>query len=298
MAELLLCTWQKLRSIRWKLPLHKHDNRLSQLYGRVRVSQIAAEAIMVNFITVNQDNIDTEHICCIIADKKGETGASSKKAWLKDRFEEGLVFRKLDARGKVFIEYIPAEHAWVPLIADGYMFINCFWVSGQYKGQGHGSSLLEECMADAQAKGMKGLAVISSNKKRPFLSEPSFLRYKGFEVCDHAEPYYDLLYLPFGEGADKPRFKDCCRSGTIRSKEMVLYYTNQCPYTENYAPLLADIARSRGIDFTLIKIETRAMAQNAPSPFTTYSLFYEGKFLTNEILSESKFLSLLDKLKL
>ena len=30
-------------------------------------------------------------------------------------------------------------------------------------------------------------------------------------------------------------------------------------------------------------------AQNAPAPFTTYSLFYNGKFLTNEILSEKSF---------
>lgn len=30
-------------------------------------------------------------------------------------------------------------------------------------------------------------------------------------------------------------------------------------------------------------------AQNAPSPFTTFSLFYDGQFVTHEILSEKKF---------
>ncbi|MFA5659105.1 MAG: GNAT family N-acetyltransferase, partial [Oscillospiraceae bacterium] len=60
------------------------------------------------FITLNKDNIDSEHICCAISDKKGESCVSSKKAWLKKRLDDGLVFTKLDERGKVFIEYIPA----------------------------------------------------------------------------------------------------------------------------------------------------------------------------------------------
>ncbi len=86
------------------------------------------------FKKLTLENLDSEHICCAISDKKGENCVSSKKAWLRDRMEEGLVFLKLDVRGKVFIEYIPAERAWCPIDADGYMFINCFWVSGKYKG--------------------------------------------------------------------------------------------------------------------------------------------------------------------
>ena len=31
------------------------------------------------------------------------------------------------------------------------------------------------------------------------------------------------------------------------------------------------------------------MAQTSPTIFNTYSLFYEGKFITNEILSIKKF---------
>ena len=39
-------------------------------------------------------------------------------------------------RGKCFIEYIPAENAWVPIEAAGWLYINCLWVSGDvYKRQ-------------------------------------------------------------------------------------------------------------------------------------------------------------------
>ena len=93
----------------------------------------------MEFKRVTLENIEEEHICCAISDKKGETCVASKKAWLKERLKEGLVFEKLDVRGKVFIEYLPAEYAWVPVDADGYYYIDCLWVSGQYKGQGYTS---------------------------------------------------------------------------------------------------------------------------------------------------------------
>ncbi len=54
---------------------------------------------------------------------------------MKQCFEDGLVFMKSVECGKCFIEYIPAEHAWVPIIAN-YMYIDCFWVSGSFKGHG------------------------------------------------------------------------------------------------------------------------------------------------------------------
>jgi len=128
----------------------------------------------------------------------------------------------------------------------------------------------------------------------PFLSDPKYLKYKGFEVCDSAEPYYDLLYLPSNKIMNKPRFKDCAREGIINDKGVVLYYSNQCPHTEKYANIIKEVANERNVNFTFKKITTVQEAQNAPSPFTTYSLFINGKFETNEILPKKKFLQILE----
>ena len=95
---------------------------------------------------------------------------SSKKAWLADRFEEGLVFLKSVERGKCFIEYIPAENAWVPIQADGYMYIDCLWVSGSFKGHGYSTELLNACIEDSKEKGKKGLCILAAAKKKPFLA--------------------------------------------------------------------------------------------------------------------------------
>ena len=109
----------------------------------------------MEIITLTKENLEKEHICCAISNNN-DCQVSSKKTWLRARLEEGLVFKKGDVRGKCFIEYIPAENAWNPVEAPGYMYINCFWVSGQYKGQGNSNLLLEACIKDSKEKGKKG----------------------------------------------------------------------------------------------------------------------------------------------
>ena len=61
----------------------------------------------MEYIQVTKDNIDKEHICCAISSNK-DAQVSSKKAWLTDRFDDGLIFLKSTERGKCFIEYTHA----------------------------------------------------------------------------------------------------------------------------------------------------------------------------------------------
>ncbi|MFP3416175.1 YoaP domain-containing protein [Bacillus sp. SIMBA_074] len=46
---------------------------------------------------------------------------------------------------------------------------------------------------------------------------------------------------------------------------------------------------------TKIKITSREEAQSAPSAFTTYTAYWNGEFLTHEILNRKKFEALLKK---
>lgn len=247
----------------------------------------------MDFVKLTHENIENEHICCAIANNK-DIQVMSKKNWLKDRLDEGLVFLKCDVRGKCFIEYIPAEFAWAPIEADGYMYINCLWVSGQFKGHGYSTWLLDKCIEDAKEKGKKGLVILSSKKKMGFLSDPKYMKYKGFETVDTARPYFELMYLPFDKNADKPCFKKSVHTHENIPKGFALYYTNQCPFTAKYVPIIESMAKERGADFQVIQIDTKEKAQNAPSPFTTYSLFYDGELVTHEILSEKKFEKILE----
>ncbi|MFA6884522.1 MAG: YoaP domain-containing protein [Paludibacteraceae bacterium] len=242
----------------------------------------------MEIITLGQNNIEQEHVCCAISNNN-DCQVASKKAWLKARFDDGLVFKKGNVRGKCFIEYLPAEKAWTPIIADGYMYINCLWVSGQFKGQGNSNLLLNACIEDSKAKGKKGLVILSATKKMPFLSDPKYLKHKGFIQADTASPFFVLMYLPFQADAEIPHFKEIAKDAKNNESGFVLYYTNQCPFTAKYVPIIEEIAKEHGIHFHSIHIETTEQAQNAPTPFTTYSLFHDGTFITNEILSDKKF---------
>lgn len=246
----------------------------------------------MNIVTLTKENLEHEHICCAIASNK-DCQVATKKAWLSKRLADGLVFKKAAVRGKVFIEYMPAEKAWCPINAEGYMFINCLWVSGQYKGQGLSSQLLNECIIDSKNKGKKGLVIVSSDKKMPYLADRKYLEYKGFQVADTAQPYYQLMYLPFEESHPKPCFKLCAKEAQIEDKELVLYYSSQCPFTAKYVPLIKSVADEKGITLKVVQYETAEKAQSAPVPSTTYSLFYRGEFITHEILSVKKFEALL-----
>ena len=189
----------------------------------------------MELVKLSHENIDREHICCAIANEK-DIQVVSKKNWLRERLDEGLVFLKGNVRGKCFIEYIPAEYAWAPIEAKGYLYIDCLWVSGQFKGHGYSSLLLNACMDDGREKGKKGLVILSSKKKAGFLSDPGYLKYKGFQRVDAADPYFELWCLPFEEGAELPRFGKSVHGHENMPKGFVLYYTNQCPFTGKISP--------------------------------------------------------------
>lgn len=118
------------------------------------------------YINLTLDNLADEHLCCAIADKKHQYGVDINKAWLAERIPEGHVFRKLDARGKVFIEYAPLEKAWVPVVGDNYIYIYCLWVAGSFKGKGYGRELLAYCIADAKKQNKSGACVLSAKGKK------------------------------------------------------------------------------------------------------------------------------------
>lgn len=246
----------------------------------------------MEYIRVTKDNLESEHICCAISNNN-DVQVASKKAWLAERFEDGLVFLKSVERGKCFIEYIPAENAWNPINATGYMYIDCLWVSGSFKGHGYSTDLLDECIKDSKSKGMKGLCILSSAKKKPFLADPKFLKYKGFTVCDEADNGIQLWYLPFSPGAEKPSFKECAKHPHIAGAGYVLYYTSQCPFNAKYIPIVEQTAKEQGVKFRSVHLQSKVDAQNAPTPITTYALFCDGEYLTNEQMNDKRFLKLL-----
>lgn len=240
---------------------------------------------MENLITLDTTNIDHEHICCAFSDKKCAESYQLKKDWLKNEFDNGYVFRRLDARAKVFIEYGPAEMGWVPVSADNYLLINCFWVSGQYKGKGYAKQLLQSAIEDAIKNKKSGLVTVVGTKKFHFMSDTKWLLKQGFKDIQQTEAGFSLLVLKLDENAKNPTFNTSATLGECKEKKgITVYFSNRCPFAEFHVMnSLIETVKKRNLHLEVIKIENAEQAQNAPSPATIFSLFYNGKFVTTDI---------------
>ena len=237
------------------------------------------------FINLTIENIDAEHLCCAISDKKHQTGVAVKKDWLKERIAEGHVFRKLDVKGKVFIEYAPLETAWVPILGKNYLYIYCLWVAGSFKGKGYAKSLMEYCINYAKTKGKSGVCILSSKKKKPYLADLKFLLKFGFEIVDTVNDEYELLALSFN--GKKPYFSPEVKNMKISSKDLTIYYGMQCPYIPNCIEQVQEYCDRNSIPLNLIAVDTLEKAKHLPCIFNNWAVFYQGKYETNQLLNET-----------
>ena len=92
-----------------------------------------------------------------------------------------------------------------------------------------------------------------------------------------------------------PKFKECAKRPHIEEQGYVLYYTSQCPFNAKYVPIVEETAKKNNVRFQAVHLRNREEARNAPTPITTYALFYNGEYLTNEQMNDKRFLKLLSK---
>ncbi len=238
---------------------------------------------MHEYINLTPENIANEHICCAIWDPKHQCWVDKKKEWIKNKFKDGHIFRKLNDRWKIFIEYEPIETAWVPVIGKNYEYIYCLWVAWSFKWKWIARELLEYAINDAKEKKMSGICTLVAKKKKPFLWEKKFYEHFWFKVVDAVEDY-ELLALQF-DSNDTPKFNDSVKKMKVENEDFTIYYSNECPYVEYEVKELSDYAKSKNIKLNFVKIDSLEKAKNAPCIFNNRANFYKWKFISNTILN-------------
>ena len=58
---------------------------------------------------------------------------------------------------------------------------------------------------------------------------------------------------------------------------------------------IIQLVEEKDVQFKVIHLQSKEQAQNAPTPITTYALFHNGEYLTNEQMNDKRFLKLLAK---
>lgn len=245
------------------------------------------------FINLTAENLADEHLCCIIRSKKPHPGVEAKRQWLAARLQEGHVFRKLDAKATVFIEYAPLETAWVPITGENYYYLYCLWVLGDCKGKGYGKALMEYCVADAKQSGRSGICMLGAKKQKSFLSDQAFAKKWGFETVDATEDGYELLALSFDGTA--PQFAPSVKQRGIEGKELTIYYDQQCPFVFQSIEMVRRYCQAHGIPVRLILVDTLEKAKGLPCVFNNWGVFYKGEFQTVNLLDEATLQRILKK---
>lgn len=234
------------------------------------------------FINLTIENLADEHLCCIIRSKKLHPGVEAKRQWLFKRLKEGHVFRKLNKKATVFIEYAPLETAWVPIVGDNYYYIYCLWVTGKEKGHGYGKSLMEYCIADAKEKGKAGICMLGAKKQKSWLSDQSFAKKFGFEVVDTTNYGYELLALSFD--GTTPKFAPNVKTEEIENQELTIFYDWQCPYIFQNVEKIKEYCQINNIPVSFIHLDSLKKAKELPCVFNNWCVFYQGKFQTVNLL--------------
>ena len=234
------------------------------------------------FINLTAENLEEEHLCCIIRSKKPHPGVEAKRRWLRDRLNEGHVFRKLNEKAAVFIEYAPLEAAWTPVVGDNYYYLYCLWVAAGYKGKGYGTALMEYCISDAREKGRSGVCMLGAKKQKAWLSDQSFAKRFGFETVDMTGDGYELLALSLD--GTTPRFAPNAKKQEIEAKELTIYYDMQCPYIGQNVEMIKRYCEASGVPASFISVDTLKKAKEMPCVFNNWAVFYRGEFETVNLL--------------
>jgi len=233
---------------------------------------------------------------CYMSKRKSE-GYQRKLRWLRDRFDEGMKIKMLDLTqgGRGFIEYIPGEFAWRAVNAKGYMFIHCIWVVGKSRGKGHATLLLNECVKDAEKTGMKGVAVLAS--ERNWLVGKKFLLKQDFEPIGQHPPF-ELLAYKFSDDPSPYFSGDFDERLRAFKESLTVFRSDQCPYVDAATKAAIDASEELGIDVRVIELRSSEDVRRlSPSPYGVFSIVYDGRLVSYHSIAKKDLIRHLESLR-
>ena len=240
----------------------------------------------LDVVHVDDSNVDETSFFCLQS-RPDSTGYQRKRAWLRDRFAEGLRIRMLGRRDRRkwqgergFVEYIPGSHAWRAVEADGYLFVHCLWVVGKSRGKGGATTLLDVCMEDAEQGGYAGVATVAA--ENGYATTRRFWERHGFEAVAESDPKMALMVRRLDDDAPPPRLSAGALRGPAHYAEgLTILRSDQCPYLDEATEHMAADARELGVDRVEV-VELRSAAEvrtESPTPYGVFAAVLDGQLL-------------------
>lgn len=253
----------------------------------------------IKIIDLTPENI-ADYGVCGYKDVKKHLELRKKIEWFKEYYPKGLRIKAILSKiggYQGMLEYIPGKYAHRPVDADGYMFIHCIFVGfkKEFKGKGHASLLIDECINDAIKKNMLGVAVVT--RKGPFMANKDIFLKKGFQVVDSAKPDFDLLVKKFDVKSKNPKFKSNMTDNLKKyQKGLYVIRSPQCPYTEKNVKAILKSAKNKfNLKPNLVDLQDLNTVQDTPCAFGTFCIIYNGEIISHHPISNTRFENIMKK---
>jgi hypothetical protein len=247
----------------------------------------------IRVIDLTPDNI-ADYGVCGYKDVGKHKELRNKIAWFKEYYPKGLKIKVLFSEKGGYqgmLEYLPGEFAHRPVNASGYMFIHCIFIGfrNEFKGKGYASALIDECIKDAKANDMLGVAVVT--RKGAFMADKDIFLKKGFELVDKAKPDFDLLAVKFDQASASPAFRTDMNDNLADYKNgLTIIRSAQCPYTEKNVNAIIESAEKKfKLKANLVDSNDSLSAQKNPCAFGTFCIIYDGEIISYHPISNTRF---------
>jgi hypothetical protein len=250
-------------------------------------------------IDLTPNNI-ADYGVCGYKDVKKHLELRKKIYWFKEYYPKGLRIKVVFSEKGGYqgmLEYIPGEYAHRPVDVEGYMFIHCIFVGfkSEYKGKGHASWLIDECIKDAVKAKRLGVAVVT--RKGPFMAHDAIFLRKGFQIVDYAGPDFELLVNKFNVNSENPKFKLNMTDNIKKYGDGVtIIRSAQCPYTEKNVNAILESAQNKfRLETNLIDLKDAYAVQHSPCAFGTFCIIYNGDIISHHPISNTRFENIMTK---
>jgi N-acetylglutamate synthase-like GNAT family acetyltransferase len=258
---------------------------------------ISAKNCDIEIISLTPDNL-ADYGVCGYKDAKKHLELQRKIEWYREFHPKGLRIKALISRTGGYqgmIEYVPGKYAHRPVLAEGYLFIHCIFVGfkNEFKGKGYATLLIRECINEAKAQKMSGVAVVT--RKGSFMAKRDIFIKNGFTSVDDAEPDFELLTLKFDKDAKNPSFRKM--STEKYQKGLTILRSAQCPYSVKNVDAIMETARGMKLPVNLVELKDARSVQQVPCAFGTFCIIKDGKVLSHHPISNTRFENIMKSVK-
>lgn len=230
-------------------------------------------------IELEEGNLGQQGCYCLRSNPHS-AGYINKSNWLRERFNEGLKYIKINENGKPagFIEYAPIEHSSRVVYGDNYLVIHCLWVNST--GKGYATKLINKCLQDAKAQSKHGVIVLTNPETSWTPSKEVFLK-NNFIKVDHAPYGFELLVHKFSHVSPNPYFPSDWDDRLQLFDDLTILRTQQCPFVDIATENVMQAASNLGLKADIRDIKSREeMLKLSPTPYGIYRVVFKKSLIS------------------